>query len=209
MKLGSRLLPLTLAAAALGLALPVRAADIVDNWSQVQAPPAPKLENVTIDPKTTALLMLDFLQQNCSHTPECMATLPAMQALLNTARQKNMLVVYTMFPGTKATDIMPPVAPTGKEPMVAASLDKFLKTNLDDVLQKNNIKTVIVVGSASNGAVLFTGTSAFLRGYNVVVPVDGMSAPSPYADLTTVNTFATAPTMGGKAHLTRSTMLRW
>jgi nicotinamidase-related amidase len=209
MNLRSRLLPLALIAAAVGLAVPARAADVIDNWATVQAPAAPKLEDVTIDPKTTALLMLDFLKQNCGPNPNCMNTLPAMQGLLKTARDKKMLVVYTTFPGPKVTDILPPVAPLGKEPMITAFLDKFLKTNLDQVLKKNHIKTVIVVGSATNGAVLFTAASSFFHGYNVVVPVDGVSASSPYADQSAIFQFVGAPVMGGKVHLTRSTMLKW
>ncbi len=34
---------------------------IVDEWTNVKAPPAPVLKDVTVDPKTTALLMLDFV----------------------------------------------------------------------------------------------------------------------------------------------------
>ena len=132
MNLRSRLLPLALIAAAVGLTMPARAADIIDNWATVQAPAAPKLEDVTIDPKTTALLMLDFLKQNCAPNPTCMGTLPAMQGLLNTARQNKMLVIYTKFPSPSPTipaptaaDVLQPVAPLGKEPMITAFLDKF------------------------------------------------------------------------------------
>ena len=209
MNLRSRLLPLALIGATVALALPVRAADIIDNWSQVQAPAAPKLENVTIDPKTTALLMLDFLKQNCAPNPACMNTLPAMQNLVATARQKKMLVVYTMFQPAKPADILPPVAPTGKEPMVTAFLDKFLNTNLDRVLKNHHIKTVIVVGSATNGAVLFTATSAFFHNYNVVVDLDGVSARGAYADQSAIFTLANAPVIAGKIHLTRTNMLQW
>lgn len=209
MTLRARILSLALLAAPLGLALPAHAADIIDNWSQVQAPAAPKLEDVTIDPKTTALLMLDFLKLNCTPNPVCMGTLPAMQGLLKTAREKNMLVVYTMFQPAKPADILPEVAPTGKEPMITAFLDKFLDTDLDNVLKKAGIKTVIAVGSAGNGAVLFTAVSAFFHHYDVVVPVDGISSRAPYADQSAVYTLAAAPVIAGKIHLTRTNMLKW
>jgi nicotinamidase-related amidase len=214
MNFSSRIFSLALVAASVALSLPAHAADIVDNWAQVQAPAAPKLDSVTVDPKTTALLMLDFLKQNCAPNPVCMGTLPAMQDLLKNARAKKMLVIYTKFPSPSPTipaptaaDILQPVAPLGKEPMITAFLDKFLKTNLDAVLKKNHIKTVIVVGSAGNGAVLFTGASAFFHGYDVVVPVDGISSRGAYGDQATVNTFATGPVMGGKIKLTRTSMM--
>ena len=38
---------------------------IVDRWASVPAPPPPVLKPVTADPKTTALLMLDLMTQNC------------------------------------------------------------------------------------------------------------------------------------------------
>jgi nicotinamidase-related amidase len=203
----SRLLSLALAAATLGLALPARAADIIDNWAQVQPPAVPKLEEVTIDPKTTALLMLDFLKQNCGPNPACMAALPGVKSLLDQARAKKMYVVYSKFPGPSDADILPQVARTGKEPMITAFLDKFLKTNLDQLLKKNRIKTVIVVGNASNGAVLFPGQAAFALGYQLVVPVDGATSRVPYADQSTIYDFAAAPVMAGKVKLTRTNMI--
>jgi nicotinamidase-related amidase len=209
MTLRLRLLSLAVLAGTVSLSLPTHAADIIDNWAQVQAPAAPKLDDVTVDPKTTALLMVDFLKQNCAPNPVCMNTLPAMQNLLKMARDKKMLVIFTKFPvpAPAVAEVLPQVAPTGKEPMITAFLDKFLKTNLDQLLKKNHIKTVIAVGSAGNGAVLFTATSAFSHGYDVVVAVDGISSRAPYADQATINTLATAPVMGGKVKLTRTNMI--
>src|SRR5450759_1021809 len=51
--------PLAVLAAFLGFAAPLHAQSIIDEWPSVQAPPAPELTSVTVDPKTTALLMLD------------------------------------------------------------------------------------------------------------------------------------------------------
>ncbi len=209
MALASRMLSLALAASVLALGLPAHAADVIDNWAQIQAPPAPKLEDVTIDPKTTALLMLDFLKQNCGPNPACIAALPGVKSLLDQARAKKMFVVYSKFPGPTDADVLPQVARTGKEPIITGFLDKFLKTNLDQLLKKNHIKTVIVVGNASNGAVLFTAQSAFARGYQIVVPVDGVTSRVPYADQSTIYTFAAAPVMAGKVKLTRTTMMKF
>jgi len=49
------------AAVLTALASPTHAANIVDEWANVKAPKAPELKAVTVDPKTTALLMLDFM----------------------------------------------------------------------------------------------------------------------------------------------------
>jgi nicotinamidase-related amidase len=207
MTLASRFLSLALIGGTLALGLPAHAADVIDSWAQVQAPPAPKLENVTVDPKTTALLMLDFLKQNCAPNPACTAGLPGVKSLLDQARAKKMFVVYTKFPGPTDADVMPEVARTDKEPMITGLLDKFPKTNLDELLKQNNIKTLIVVGNASNGAVLFTAQAAFALGYQVVAPVDAITSRVPYADQSTIYTFAAAPVMGGKVKLTRMNMI--
>ncbi len=68
---------LTLAAAVTALlpALASAAQTIVDEWPNVKAPPAPALKPVTIDPKTTALLMLDFVAPNCNPRPRCVASM--------------------------------------------------------------------------------------------------------------------------------------
>lgn len=47
-------------------ALPAQAGNIVEEWASVKAPAAPELKAMTVDPKTTALLMLDFMNQNCA-----------------------------------------------------------------------------------------------------------------------------------------------
>ena len=207
MTLRLRLLSLALLAGTAAPSLPAHAADIIDNWAQVQTPAAPKVENVTVDPKTTALLMLDFLKQNCAPNPACMAALPGVKSLLDQARAKKMFVVYSKFPGPTDADVLPEVARTGNEPMITGLLDKFPKTDLDELLKKNNIKTVIVVGNASNGAVLFTAQAAFALGYQVVAPVDGITSRVPYADQSTIYTFMNAPVMGGKVKLTRTNMI--
>lgn len=63
-------------------------AQTVDKWTSVPALPPPELKPVTVDPKTTALLMLDFMNQNCGKRPACVASLPAMKKLLAAARSK-------------------------------------------------------------------------------------------------------------------------
>ena len=42
MGIASRFLSLALIGGTLALSLPAHAADVIDNWAQVQAPPAPK-----------------------------------------------------------------------------------------------------------------------------------------------------------------------
>ena len=87
-------------------------------------------------------------------------------------------MIYSIIANSTMADVMPDVAPLGDEPSVLSGPDKFLNTDLAKILKDKGIQTVIVTGTASNGAVLFTGARAAFRGMNVIVPVDGMSAVS-------------------------------
>jgi len=182
---------------------------IADKWTSVPAPPPPELKPVTVDPKTTALLMIDFMNQNCGKRPACVASLPAMKKLLAAARAAKAPVIYSIIANSTTADVMPDVAPLADEPSVLSGPDKFLNTDLAKILKDKGIATVIVTGTASNGAVLFTGAGAAFRGINVIVPVDGMSAVDPYADFSTVYTFLNAPLLSAKSTLTRTDMIKF
>ena len=84
-------------AISIAFTMPVGAASITEEWDSVKAPPAPVLKPVTVDPKTTALLMLDFMNQNCGKRDRCLAQVPAMKKLLETARAAKVPVVYSFI----------------------------------------------------------------------------------------------------------------
>ena len=48
-----------------------RATDVIAEWSTIQMPPPPALKPVTVDSKSTALLLLDFMSENCGQRPRC------------------------------------------------------------------------------------------------------------------------------------------
>lgn len=197
------------AAAIFGASGAALAGNVIDDWASIERPPAPQLKAVSLDPKTTALLMLDFMNQNCGKRPACVASIPAVKKLLAAARAANASVVYSIIANTTTADVIKDVAPMADEPHVQAGPDKFLNTDLAKILKDKGIQTVVVAGTASNGAVLFTGADAAMRGLKVIVPVDGMSAADRYADVTTAYTFATAPLVSAKSTLTRIDMIKF
>ena len=209
MKRAVKISAIALVAAAAISAAPAFAGNVIDDWASIKTPPAPQLKAVTVDPKTTALLMLDFMNQNCGKRPACVASIPAVKKLLAAVRAARASVIYSIIAKTTTADVIKDVAPLANEPHVQAGPDKFLNTGLEKILKDKGIQTVIAVGTASNGAVLFTGASAAMRGFKVIVPVDGMSAAQPYADLTTAYTFATAPLVSAKSTLTRIDMIKF
>ena len=128
------LLPLAAIAAVLVYAAPAPAQTIIDEWASVKAPPPPALKPVTLDPKTTALLIIDIIKQTCNEQrrPRCVAAIPKVQKLLTEARAKGVYVIYALFPSPspatfpnpKITDVVPELTPKGDEPVVTAFVDK-------------------------------------------------------------------------------------
>lgn len=192
--------------------IPANAATIIDEWASVKMPAAPALKPVTVDSKTTALLLLDFVPQDpyCGpKKPRCGATLPAMKQLLANARAHGAAVVFSVAGKFSASDIAKDVAPAANEPTVKSKSDKFLNTDLEKILKDKGIQTIIVTGNSANGAVLYTGTGAALRGLKVVVPVDGLSANDPFEELLTVWQLAHGPGFGSLVTITRSDMIKF
>jgi nicotinamidase-related amidase len=188
---GSALLAIALAASPLMHI--ARAQTIIEDWSNVKAPSPPELKPVTLDPKTTALLLLDFGKQNCGARPRCVASLPQVEKLAAAARAKNVLVVHSLFGQATAADLFKEVAPQGDEQLVKSGANKFLRTDLEKILKDKGITTVIVTGTAAHGAVLNTAAAAALMGLKVVLPVDGVSAENTYAEQYTAWHLANAP----------------
>jgi nicotinamidase-related amidase len=137
---------------------------------------------VTLDPATTAFLALDFQSTNCTETgrPTCIASLPILNSAMAAARASGVPIIYSY---TTGGTIRPEVAPAANDTVLETSgADKFNRTNLDDILKGLGVTTLVITGTASNGAVLYTGLESEIRGYTVVVPVDLMSASSPFPD---------------------------
>ena len=190
------LLPLAALAAVLSYAVPSSAETIIDEWAKVQAPSPPELKSVTLDPKTTAILVIDMIKQTCNEQrrPRCVAAIPKIEKLLAAARASGVTVIYSLFPSPSPatfpnpviSDYVPALAPKGNEPVVTAYVDKFMlgdkDTGLQKILKDKGITTLVSVGIASHNGPLFTSVLAALRGFNAVVPIDGIAGNNAYED---------------------------
>jgi nicotinamidase-related amidase len=191
---------------------PARAASIIDEWKSVKMPPAPALKPVTADPKTTALVLMDFVPFDpyCgAGKPRCPATVPATKQLLAQARASGATVIYSVARKYEASEIIKDLAPAANDPRVKSKSDKFLNADLEKNLKDKGIQTVIVTGNSANGAVLYTGTGAALRDLKVIVPVDAMSANEPFEELITVWQLAHGPGFGQLVTITKSDMIKF
>jgi nicotinamidase-related amidase len=176
---------------------------IIDDWSKVQAPSPPELTAVKIDPKTTALLLLDFEARTVDSRPRAVATLPRIKKLLDLARASGMLVAYSTTGAGSPATILADLKPRSEEHVVKASVDKFFDTDLEAYLKGKGITQVIVTGVVAEGAVLGTSIGASLRGFKVIVPVDGTASSSLYAEQYVAWHLQNAPGVRGNVTLTR------
>ena len=183
-------------------------ATIVDDWSTVTAPSPPPLQNVTVDPSTTALLVLDWVKPICT-SPRCQATLPTVAKTLQAARASKTMVVYSLGGGAARTDILQPVAPIGDEPTVSSGPDKYIGTDLEQILKAKGIKTVIVTGFAAEGAALYTASHSAFIGLKVIVPLDAIGSNSPYAMQFVTWNLVNAPRLAPNVTLTTTDKLTY
>jgi len=198
-----------------GTSIPALGASVTDNWALIAVPPAPPIDDATVDGMNTALLVLDLNTDTCTPAkrPGCARSLPAVQRLLGAARVHGLLIVHTTGPAVG--DATPPPAARGidrkaSEPLIRSYPDKFLGSGLDKLLAERGIATVIVVGVSANGAVLYTASEAAMRGFNVVVPLDGYSAETPFAELLTAWQLKnTPPSIAQKVTLTLTDRIRF
>jgi|SRR3989441_1110501 len=169
----------------------------------VDAPEYRVERRVVVNPKATALIVVDM--QNDFVKPggtlvveQAKGTLSAIQRLLALARRSGMVVFYTQdthdpgdpeFPiwgqhvlrGSWGWQIVDELAPQAGERVIQKlRYDGFFGTPLDHELRMKDIKTVIVCGTVANICVLQTAGSAALRGYKVILPVDAISAITPF-----------------------------
>jgi len=165
-------------------------------------PNRPILTEVTVDPKTTVLLVLD-LNARCENREEpCHKLIEPVGKFLARARQAQMFIVYTVadrYKGTPEARMPHAFHQQSDEPVIfPAAFDKFYSGELQPMLQKKSIKTVIACGASSNQAVLYTATAAARPfGYDVVIPVDGLIARGEYEHEFTLHQFTILP--GGAA----------
>jgi isochorismate hydrolase len=147
----------------------------------LQMPATPEPARVTLDPKTTALLVLDYVEDICATQAKCKGQmLPAMTPFMTKVRKAGLTVAY----GTRAQNMtkwLPEVAPAaGDIKIVNTAQDRFYGTDLDKELKAKGIKTIIMVGWKISGSVTYTSVGAMAHDYTVVIPMDTTAAASDY-----------------------------
>ena len=186
--------------------------DIIREWATVVPPSAaPLLRQAAVVPEKTALLLVAFDRTVCNAQvrSRCPPAVPKVLRLLSAARAGRLLVVHAHNNVTANPDIVPELAPAAGEVVFRSGPDKFHGTDLERILRERGITTVILAGTAGNGAVLFTLIAGVTRGFDFLVPIDGIPADGAYHEQFAV--FEMSDVMFLRAHttLTRSDLIRF
>lgn len=198
-------------AAAMLAAGAAHCATIIDDWYAAKLPTPPQLKPVTLAPKETALLVMDFTVQTCTveRRKRCADSVPKVKAFVEAARAKGALIIYSVaVPKSVPGDILGELTPAaGEEVLPPLGPDKFINSDLEKTLRDKGITTVVAMGTQAQTSVLHTGADAALRGFKVVVPVDAMSADDLFPELYTAWHLANAARISNQVTLTRLDMI--
>jgi nicotinamidase-related amidase len=180
---------------------------VIEEWGSAKIPAPPPLKPAKLDGKETAVLVMDFTKQTC--TPErrkrCADSVAKVQKFVTEARAKGALIIYSVaVPNSVPADILPALTPAaGEEVLPPLGPDKFINSELEKTLKDKGIKTVVAMGTQAQTSVLHTGATAALKGFKVLVPVDGMSADDVFPELYTAWQLATAARISSNVTLTK------
>ncbi|MGD0523713.1 MAG: isochorismatase family cysteine hydrolase [Polyangiaceae bacterium] len=155
---------------------------------------------LVLDPRTTALLVMDMQSGIVDMVPDDKEALLTRTAkLLDAARKASVRVVYVVvgfragYPevsprnasfapiresgrfaaGSAGTEIHPALAPRAEEVVVTKHrVSAFAGTDLDMILRANGIETLVLAGIATSGVILSTTRQAADADYRLVIVED-------------------------------------
>ncbi len=155
-----------------------------------------------VEPGRAALLVIDMNRYFADPSGRCF--LPAAAAIIGQIsklvtrwRTSRMPVVYTRHghegeadlgmlgkffsdyikKGTPESEIIPALAPTSDDTVIEkTTYDAFLNTPLEAMLRDRGVDQVVVTGVLTHMCCETTARSAFCRGFEVFVPVDGVAS---------------------------------
>src|SRR5204863_4529090 len=150
---------------------------------------------------------MDFTVQTCTpeRRPRCAHSVPKVRKLVTEARAKGALIIYSVaVPNSVPTDVLKELTPaSGEQVLPPLGPDKFINSDLEKTLKEKGIKAVVTMGTQAQTSVLHTSATAALKGFKVIVPVDGMSADEVFPELYTAWHLATAARISSSVTLTK------
>ena len=135
-------------------------------------------EQLSLNPKKTAVLIMDYQNRQLSNFSDAFRDeiLAKANTVLAKARRESVPVIYVEVrrgERTPETEIHPAVTPESGEIVLTKSrTGPFSTTKLDEVLKKQGIETLVLMGIATSGCVLTTVRWAADIDYRLIVLSD-------------------------------------
>jgi len=152
---------------------------------QAVEPVRPVAQPMQLDRATTAILVLDMSTRCDDPAAECSRLLDGLAQFLDKARAAGVPVVFTVSLMAKGTPLREVAIALKRQPnetvLYPDGFDKFTGGELQRLLEERGVANLVVTGSATNFAVMYTATAAARNyRYNVVIPLDGVNSRSAY-----------------------------
>jgi nicotinamidase-related amidase len=157
--------------------------------------------NVTIDSKFSAMIVIDMQKDFCYETgalflPNAKRIISKTEELISNATSHCVQMIFTQdwhtpddpefdiwgehcVQNTEGADIIDELSVHGHI-VRKRGYSAFFGTDLDSFLKERGIRTLLIVGVATNICVLHTTGDARLRGYDIVIPEDCVAALEDY-----------------------------
>jgi ureidoacrylate peracid hydrolase len=145
-----------------------------------------------LQPVHTALLLVNlqydlFGETSARGNMALRRTLPSVQRLLTDARRSGCLVIHTRsvepFAEGKIAPFVAGLEPQDEQVVTCYRSSAFADTQLDVLLRSNCIRTIVVAGAPTNGAIDTTVREACDKDYYVIVASDGVATFDSEVDL--------------------------
>jgi nicotinamidase-related amidase len=172
-------------------------------WAAQEGPNRPEAKPLTLDSKSTTVLVLD-LNARCDDPKQVCSKITApLGDFLDKARTAGVPIIYTVSGAAKGKPIGELAAPLrhkeSEKVIYPDGFDKFFGGELEAFLKDKGAKTLIITGSSTNAAVLYTATTAArMHRYNVVIPMDGVNAATNYEQEYAIHQFTVLPSQANK-----------
>ena len=176
---------------------------------QVLVPEYKISPQVKLDPRSTALVVVDMQVDFVSPkgnlcVPEARKTISAIRRLIERTREAKVPIIFTqdwhrpddpeftIWPahavgGTPGAKVTPQLKPLPEDYLIRKrTYDAFFGTDLNILLRQKGVRNLVIAGTVANICVLHTAGSARLRGYEIVVPQDAISALTPFDQAATL-----------------------
>lgn len=145
-----------------------------------------------------AIIIVDMLNDFVTGSLKCdraQRIIPPLMKLIKEARKNNIPVIYSndahirgidhelklwgdhAIAGTEGAKVIPELEPEEGDYIVPKRrYSGFYGTDLDMLLRELNVDTVILTGMHAHMCVRHTAADAYYRGYNIIVPADGVDS---------------------------------